>query len=122
MSAATLAACAAAGADERGFHEASISGITRRAGTALAGLNASQALTLDPRVPWIIAIILPVAAAAAIEPGQCIAQLDPHDIFGLLVAQLPLDPQADRLKRSTGRTPTGTAGKTLPGAGRQVPS
>src|SRR5206468_2531677 len=47
----------------------------------------------DPGVPLIAAGVLPIAALAPIEPCQPVAQLDPHHVFGLLVAELAFDPE-----------------------------
>src|SRR6185436_17312741 len=50
---------------------------------------------LDPGVP-LVTLIFPIAALAAGDVGEALDQLDPHQIFGVLVAQLTLDPQPDR--------------------------
>jgi len=49
---------------------------------------------LDPRIPFVIDIILPIAALAALDPGKAFDSLDPLDIFGVLVTELALDPEA----------------------------
>ena len=46
---------------------------------------------LNSRVPFIAAIF-PIAAAAAGDMGEAVGDLDPLDIFGLLVAKLPFHP------------------------------
>ena len=48
-----------------------------------------------PGVP-LVAAVLPEAAAAAAEAGEAVDQLDAHDVFRLLVAELALDPQPQR--------------------------
>src|SRR5579872_3910393 len=47
---------------------------------------------LNPRVPFVAAI-LPEAAAASAERSEFLARLDPHDIFRHLIAELALDPE-----------------------------
>src|SRR5712672_3403466 len=49
----------------------------------------------DPRIPLIPAIF-PIAAAAAMQIGEALHQLDAHDVFRHLVAELPLEPQPQR--------------------------
>src|SRR5437868_11907217 len=51
---------------------------------------------LNPRVPFIVDIIFPIAALAPLNPGEAVDRLDPLDIFGLLVAELALDAEAQR--------------------------
>ena len=48
----------------------------------------------NPGVPLVIDIILPIAAHAALDPGEAIDRLDPLDVLRLLVAELPLHPEA----------------------------
>src|SRR4051794_26427764 len=50
----------------------------------------------NPRIPFIIVAILPEAAFSVPQAGEAVARFDPHQIFGLLVAELALDAQAQR--------------------------
>src|SRR5438309_1256424 len=50
---------------------------------------------LDPRVP-LVAAILPVPPLPATDGREGLHQLDPHDVFGHLVAELALDAQPER--------------------------
>src|SRR5476651_1479937 len=49
----------------------------------------------DPGVPGVAAV-LPIAAAPAGDPREIVDRLDVHDVFRHLVAELVLDPQAQR--------------------------
>src|SRR5450432_913039 len=49
----------------------------------------------DSRVP-LVAAVFPEAAIAAAEVAVVVHRLDPHDVLGLLVAELALDAQAQR--------------------------
>src|SRR3981189_2766347 len=49
----------------------------------------------DPRIPLIPAIF-PIAAAAAMQIGEAPHQLDAHDVFRHLVAELPLEAPPQR--------------------------
>src|ERR1700712_4524084 len=60
------------------------------------GISLRAPLPLNSRVPLVAAAILPVAALAAVEPGEGGAQFDPHDVLGLLVAELLLRAEAQR--------------------------
>src|SRR5271165_2617115 len=55
--------------------------------------NRLMAAASDARVP-LVAAVFPVAALAAVEARQAVGELDALDVFGLLVAELALDPQA----------------------------
>src|ERR1700732_1948792 len=57
--------------------------------------RGSGGRTSDPRVPLITAIF-PIAAVAAVQIGEALHQLDPHDVFRHLVAKLPLEAQPQR--------------------------
>src|SRR5258708_2847821 len=46
----------------------------------------------DPRIPLITAIF-PIAATAAMQIGEALHQLDAHDVFCHLVAELPFEAQ-----------------------------
>src|SRR3546814_16104311 len=50
----------------------------------------------DPRIPFIVHPILPVTPLPGADAVEARDRLDPGQIFGVLVAQLPLDPQAQR--------------------------
>ena len=50
--------------------------------------------TLDPGIP-LVALVFPIAAAAAADLGETVDRLDPHHEFRVLVAKLPLDAQAN---------------------------
>src|SRR6266851_1176117 len=62
---------------------------------APAALLWTRGSTSDPRVPLITAIF-PIAAAAAMQIGEALHQLDAHDVFRHLVAELPLEAQPQR--------------------------
>ena len=62
--------------------------------------NRARRDTLNPRIPFVVCIILPIAALAAMEACQAGDGLDALDVLGLFVAELPLDPEAQR--RSVG--------------------
>src|ERR1700730_321128 len=49
----------------------------------------------DSRTPLVIAI-LPKPALGVPEPVEPVGHLDAHHIFGVLVAELPFDPQPQR--------------------------
>jgi hypothetical protein len=49
----------------------------------------------DPGIPLVTAIF-PEPPVAAPEPVEPVGQLDAHHIFGVLVAELPFDPQPQR--------------------------
>src|SRR5260370_23804321 len=63
-------------------------------GLGLAGERA-RCRHSDPRVP-LVAAVFPVAAAAARDVVEALHQLDRHHVLGHLVAELPLDAQAER--------------------------
>lgn len=50
---------------------------------------------LNPAVP-VVSVVLPVSALPHAELGETVDQLDGVDVFRLLVAQRPLDADADR--------------------------
>jgi len=62
--------------------------------TKLAHAQAYR-FCLDAGIP-LIATILPKPAAAAPEIVELVADLDAHDIFGVLVTEMALDAQAQR--------------------------
>jgi hypothetical protein len=49
----------------------------------------------DPGVP-LVAAIFPKSALAAPQPVEPVGHLDAHQIFCVLVAELPFDPQPQR--------------------------
>ncbi len=55
-----------------------------------------RAPRLDSGIPLVAALILPIAALAETDPGEAVDGFDPHHIFGVLVAELALDPEAER--------------------------
>lgn len=61
----------------------------------LASFRAS-CQPLYPGIPFIAGHILPEAALAAAHAAQIRDDFDMVDIFGVLVAQMPLDPQPQR--------------------------
>ena len=46
-------------------------------------------------VPFVPAVF-PIAAVSAPQSGEAVDQLDAHEVFCLFVAELSLDPQAQR--------------------------
>src|SRR5438270_2626850 len=50
----------------------------------------------NPSVPFVIDIIFPISAFAALDAREAVDRLDPLDIFRLLEAELPFDPEAER--------------------------
>src|SRR5713226_10104435 len=62
---------------------------------ALAALLWTRGSTSDPRL-LLITAIFPIAAAAAMQIGEALHQLDAHDVFRHLVAELPLEAQPQR--------------------------
>ncbi len=48
---------------------------------------------LNTGIPVIIDVIFPVSALAQTYVSQTVHRIDPHQIFGVLIAQLPLDAQ-----------------------------
>src|SRR5437868_14972255 len=63
---------------------------------ARTAANGRPKRILNPRVPLVVDIIFPIAALAALHPREAVDGLDSLDILGLLVAELALDPQAQR--------------------------
>src|SRR5205085_3522665 len=60
------------------------------------GAAGGAPAALDARIPFVVVAILPEAALAAKEAGERRPRLDPADIFGVLVAELALDPEPER--------------------------
>src|SRR5439155_24808106 len=64
-----------------------------------AGLSFRKAerykASLNPRVP-LVALVFPIATLAPGDALEALDQFDAHDIFGMLVTKLSLDPQTDR--------------------------
>src|SRR5258707_11731829 len=50
----------------------------------------------DPGVPLVARGIFPIPALALPDPREVAHRFDPHDIFGLFVAELAFDPEAQR--------------------------
>ena len=48
---------------------------------------------LDPRVP-LVAAVFPETAVPTPQARQAVDELDAHQVLGLLVTELPLDPHA----------------------------
>lgn len=65
----------------------------RDSGAAMSGVDS--AALLNACIPFITAIF-PVAAFTAAEMAETLYQLDPLDIFGVLVAQLAFNAQPER--------------------------
>ena len=57
--------------------------------------SSVNSLRCYPRVPFITAIF-PIAAAAAMQLGEALHQLDARDVLRHLVAELPLEAQPQR--------------------------
>src|SRR3954468_12913254 len=57
---------------------------------------ASAGLASNPRIPLVAGAVLPIAALAEADPGEAFDRFDPHHIFGVLVAELALDPEPER--------------------------
>jgi hypothetical protein len=53
-------------------------------------------------VPFV-SPVLPISAVAAPKAAEAVHDLDAHDVFGLLVAKLPLYPQAQRRSVADGK-------------------
>src|ERR1700731_4515318 len=51
--------------------------------------------TSNPGIPFVAAIF-PIAALAAVQPGEAAHELDARDVFRHLVAELTLEPEAQR--------------------------
>src|SRR5438067_6710251 len=51
---------------------------------------------LNPRIPFVVDIIFPIATLSALHPREAVDGLDSLDVLGLLIAELALDPQAQR--------------------------
>src|SRR5438309_5054346 len=49
----------------------------------------------NSRVPFV-ALVFPIPSFAAGDGLEALDELDPHDVFSVLVAELSLDPQTDR--------------------------
>src|SRR5438045_8417167 len=59
----------------------------------ISTLGAAQ---LDAGVPFVIDVIFPIAAFAAVHLREAFDGLDALDVFRLLVPKLALDPEAQR--------------------------
>src|SRR5439155_26464073 len=57
-------------------------------------MSCTTPLLLDASIPFVVVAVLPVAALAAVQTCQAGHGFDPLDIFGVLVAELTLDPEA----------------------------
>ncbi len=57
----------------------------------------------NPCVP-LIAAVFPETAIAAPQTGKAVDDLNAHDVFGLLVAELPFDPQTQGAPCPTDRS------------------
>jgi hypothetical protein len=76
--------------NSQGFLSNTVGHTTRSPKTRLIRGSASY-----PRVP-LITPIFPIAAAAAMQIGEALHQLDAHDVFRHLVAELPFEAQPQR--------------------------
>jgi hypothetical protein len=68
-------------------------GISRSGKFGTAPARCAGNAGLDARIPFV-STIFPIAPVAARDIAEAVGNLDPLQIFRLLVAKLPFDPQA----------------------------
>ena len=67
-----------------------------RVAAAMPTLRPRAASTISNAGVPLVAVVFPIAAFATSDVRKAFDQLDPHHILGVLVAELPLDAQANR--------------------------
>src|SRR3546814_1881035 len=77
------------------IHEGQRGGEKRQVGS-WSGTIAKRNHRSNPGIPFISCLIFPIAALAKTSARQLVHRLDFHDVFGMLIAKLTLNAQAER--------------------------